>query len=170
MSVETDLDYVIKPEDPARPDIKSLIEELDRFQSQLYPAESNHFDDISTLQQDNVLFLCAEAKDRVIGIGAVKVVDYCPEIDSAYGEIKRMFVPDYARGRGVAQALMKKLEYYLCCHQISVARLETGIHQPEATALYRKLGYLERGPFGRYQPDPLSVFMEKTLISQYMSS
>ncbi len=27
--------------------------------------------------------------------------------------------------------------------------------------LYRKLGFKERGPFGPYGPDPLSVFMEK---------
>jgi putative acetyltransferase len=40
-------------------------------------------------------------------------------------------------------------------------RLETGVRQPEALGLYRKLGYRERGPFGAYKPDPLSVFMEK---------
>jgi putative acetyltransferase len=42
-------------------------------------------------------------------------------------------------------------------------QLETGIKQPEAIALYRKFGYAERGPFGSYQPDPLSLFMEKRL-------
>ena len=44
-----------------------------------------------------------------------------------------------------------------------VARLETGIHQPEALGLYRRLGYVERGPFGSYALDPLSVFFEKRL-------
>ena len=42
-------------------------------------------------------------------------------------------------------------------------RLETGTKQPEAIALYRKFGYVERGPFGAYKPDPLSIFMEKRL-------
>jgi putative acetyltransferase len=42
-------------------------------------------------------------------------------------------------------------------------RLETGIHQPEALGLYRAAGFVERGPFGPYRPDPLSVFMEKPL-------
>ncbi len=46
---------------------------------------------------------------------------------------------------------------------VTLMQLETGIKQPEAIALYRKLGYAERGPFGTYQPDPLSLFMEKRL-------
>ncbi|HEV8436640.1 MAG TPA: GNAT family N-acetyltransferase, partial [Methylomirabilota bacterium] len=32
-----------------------------------------------------------------------------------------------------------------------------------ALGLYRAAGYVERGPFGDYRPDPLSVFMEKRL-------
>ena len=46
---------------------------------------------------------------------------------------------------------------------VTLARLETGIRQPEALGLYRRLGYLERGRFGAYLEDPLSVFMEKRL-------
>ena len=42
-------------------------------------------------------------------------------------------------------------------------RLETGIHQAEALALYRRAGYAERGPFGEYAPDPLSHFFEKNI-------
>jgi putative acetyltransferase len=38
-----------------------------------------------------------------------------------------------------------------------------GVSQPEALGLYRKLGYAERGPFGRYKSDPLSVFLEKKI-------
>lgn len=31
------------------------------------------------------------------------------------------------------------------------------------TRPYQRLGYRERGPFGAYLPNPLSVFMEKRL-------
>jgi len=41
--------------------------------------------------------------------------------------------------------------------------LGTGIRQPEALALYRSAGFREIEPFGDYLPDPLSLFMEKTL-------
>jgi putative acetyltransferase len=40
-------------------------------------------------------------------------------------------------------------------------RLETGIHNGDALALYRATGFVECEPFGDYKPDPLSVFMEK---------
>ena len=43
-------------------------------------------------------------------------------------------------------------------------RLETGIHQPEAVALYEKGGYHRIPPFGNYpKDDPLSLCYEKRL-------
>jgi putative acetyltransferase len=56
---------------------------------------------------------------------------------------------------------MQFLETELEHRGIRLYRLETGIKQPEALGLYRKLGYRERPPFGSYRADPLSVFMEK---------
>ena len=58
---------------------------------------------------------------------------------------------------------MAALERHAAAHGALVARLETGIYQPEALALYRALGYRERPPFADYRLDPLSVFMEKRL-------
>ena len=69
----------------------------------------------------------------------------------------------YRRGNGLAKLIMCELEAHLKQRGIGVARLETGIYQPEAIGLYEKLGYEIRGPFGAYKPDPLSVFMEKRL-------
>lgn len=83
--------------------------------------------------------------------------------EPAYGEIKRLFVLDSERGRGAAKQLMARLEADLVEHGVGLARLETGIHQPEALALYRRLGYRERGPFGDHAHDPLSAFFEKQL-------
>ena len=42
-------------------------------------------------------------------------------------------------------------------------QLETGVANHDALTLYRRNGYRERGPFGSYAADPLSVFMEKAL-------
>jgi putative acetyltransferase len=58
---------------------------------------------------------------------------------------------------------MEQLEAHAAECGVNLIRLETGVKQPEAVRLYRKLGYVERGPFGHYRADPLSVFMEKTL-------
>ncbi|SLM61859.1 hypothetical protein DAQ1742_00792 [Dickeya aquatica] len=45
-----------------------------------------------------------------------------------------------------------------------IIRLKTGIHQPQAIRLYLRHGYRVRGLFPRYDDDPLSVYMEKTLV------
>ncbi len=78
-------------------------------------------------------------------------------------EMKRAFVDPSARGKGVARAVMEVLEREAAKWGVDVLQLETGVRQPEAIALYRKLGFVQRGPFGNYRSDPLSLFMEKQL-------
>jgi putative acetyltransferase len=46
---------------------------------------------------------------------------------------------------------------------VELLRLETGIANHAALALYEKTGFKRRGPFGDYSLDPLSVFMERRL-------
>lgn len=43
--------------------------------------------------------------------------------------------------------------------------LETGVYQPEAIKLYQRLGFELTSQFGRYEYDPLSVYMMKSLVS-----
>ncbi len=74
-----------------------------------------------------------------------------------------MFVDPQARGLRVASGLMNALEAVAREKRLMAIRLETGIYQPEAIALYRKYGYREIEAFGAYLPDPLSLFMEKRL-------
>jgi putative acetyltransferase len=144
-------------ESAAQSDVQALIAELDHYQSTLYPAESNHLLDVSALMQSNVLFAVArDAQGVAHGCGAVV-------LHPGYGEIKRMFVRSASRGRGIAVGLLEFLEQRAretSCYRLM---LETGIHQPEAIALYRRFGYIERAPFNGYTVDPLSMFMEKTL-------
>lgn len=48
--------------------------------------------------------------------------------------------------------------------------LETGPTQPEALMLYERMGYRRRGPFGGYPEHPLSVFMQKNISRETVSS
>jgi len=143
----------------ATPELERLVCMTDAHMSELYPAESNHFESIQALLGPDALMLGAWCEDRLIGCGAVKL----KEDDGRYGEIKRVFVLPEHRGRGISKALMQALEDQLRERRIGLARLETGIKQAEAIGLYRNLGYREREPFGRYRADPLSLFMEKPL-------
>jgi putative acetyltransferase len=146
----------IKPVDPSRIEVYQLIEQLDEYQSALYPPESNHLDSIEELSKSNAFFLAAYSDAVVCGIGSVKVFE-------DYGEIKRVYVPLHQRGKGIAIAIMAELENHLVEQALNYARLETGIHQMEAIGLYERLGYYRIEPFGDYKEDPLSVFMEKKL-------
>jgi putative acetyltransferase len=58
---------------------------------------------------------------------------------------------------------MRALEAHLVAAGIDVVRLATGTKQPAAIALYERLGYAYRPPFGRYGPDPDTIYMEKRL-------
>lgn len=156
-SASTDAAVEVRPLAPADPRARRLVEKLDRLQLSLYPAESNHLDPVETLAGDDVTFLAAFVAGEAVGCGAVK------RMHGRYGEIKRMYVEPCARGRGVGRALIEALESTLLRCGIRLVRLETGVRQPEALALYERCGYVRIPPFGDYPDDPLSVFFEKRL-------
>jgi putative acetyltransferase len=144
-------------ESPSQPEVLRLIDELDAYQKPLYPAESHHCIDLDALLRPNVIFVVAR-NDAGIAIGCGAIV-----IGTEWGELKRMFVSPAARGAGAGKAMLKFLEDSAAQRGCRLFRLETGIHQPEALALYERAGYARRGPFGDYGEDPMSVFMEKQL-------
>jgi putative acetyltransferase len=144
-------------ENPDQPEIAALLEASEAYMASLYPAESNHLLDIATLQRPEVTFIVARIDGRALGCGAV--------VDSREGwaEVKRMYVSPVARGQRLGRRLLDKIESIARERGAAVLRLETGGLQPEALALYRSAGFVEIGPFGKYLPDPLSIFMEKPI-------
>lgn len=145
--------------DSDSPALRALIAQSDEYLGSLYPSESNHLETVQSLMQQGAMLLGVEVGGDLVACGAVKIL----HDDGSYGEIKRVFVADAHRGQGISKAIMCNLEDHLRHSGIGLARLETGNKQPEAIALYRRLGYQERGAFGRYRSDPLSLFMEKSL-------
>jgi len=145
----------IRIERPDQPDTIALIDALDAYLAPLYPAESQHGLSLEALLMREVCFAVArDDAGTACGCGAVVLID-------EYAELKRMYVPPARRGQGVGRALLGFLETQAQASGRRVARLETGIHQPEALRLYESAGYRYREPFGAYRPDPLSLFMEK---------
>jgi ribosomal protein S18 acetylase RimI-like enzyme len=80
-------------------------------------------------------------------------------------EMKRLFVVESARGKGVARALCGALFDAARAAGYRAMRLDTGPLHHEAQALYRSLGFRERAPY--YDAPPLLretlVFMERPL-------
>ncbi len=147
----------IAVENPDQPEVLALLRASDTYMGELYPSESNHLLDVRALQDPQVTFVVARLRGEAAGCGAiVRTTD-------GSAEIKRMFVSPAARGCNLGRQLLEKLESLAAEAGARWLRLETGVKQPEALGLYRSAGFVERGPFGDYLPDPLSVFMEKAL-------
>ena len=145
---------LIATADPA--EAGALIRQLDAYQASLYPAESNHLLPVESLRQPNVTFLVARVDGQVAGCGAFVR-------HAEYAEIKRMFVSPEFRGLKLGRRLLEEIESRIRSTGLTLARLETGVSQPEALRLYESAGYVRCDPFGEYREDPLSVFMEKHL-------
>jgi putative acetyltransferase len=145
--------------EPVSASARKLIALSDEYLSALYPPEANHLDGVEALQQPHVYFVGIEHAGELVACGAAKLM----HDDHAYGEIKRVFVLREHRGKGCARNIMLALEAWLRSQGVAVVRLELGISQPEALGLYGSLGYRVRGPFGTYDGNPFSIFMEKLL-------
>jgi putative acetyltransferase len=150
-------DIVIQLSDPASPEARGLIDQLDAYLTGMYPSESNHLLPVEALREPNVVFLVARIDGRVAGCGAF--VNQRGE----YAEIKRMYVVPEFRGLWIGRRILEELEDRARVAGLNLARLETGISQPEALGLYERAGYQRCGPFGSYPEDALSIFMEKRL-------
>jgi GNAT superfamily N-acetyltransferase len=80
-------------------------------------------------------------------------------------EIKRMFVLDKARRRGLARRILAELEASATAAGAQQIVLNTGIHQPEAIALYESAGYEPITGFGHYACHPNALFYAKPVDS-----
>lgn len=148
--------FILKSVSPFDSKVSEFIDELDSYQSSLYPAESNHLDSRDTLSAANSKLVGAYKNNTLVGIGAAKICEN-------YGELKRFYIPEIYRGLGIAELIIVDLEKWLIENRIYLSRLETGVLQLAAIRFYQKLGYAPIAPFGNYKPDPLSLFMEKKL-------
>jgi len=149
----------IARERPDQPDVLDLLRQSDDYSDALYPPESRHPLPIAALSVASVRFFVARLGERAIGCGALVIGT------NGEAELKRMFVDRVTRGRGVGRAVLQELEDTARREGVRTLRLETGISNHEALKLYRRSGYQERGPFGSYRADPLTVFMEKVLAA-----
>ena len=148
---------VISLERPDSEDAMALIAELEAHLDPLYPSESRHGYSVEKLLRQGVYFFVIRDNGVPIGCGGVQF------FGSDYGEIKRMYIRPQFRGLGFARLMLDHLSEYTRSNGINVLRLETGIHQHAAIALYERAGFRSVPPFGEYKPDPLSRFYEKQI-------
>ena len=80
-----------------------------------------------------------------------------------FAEIKRMYVAPAERGRGLSRLLLERAETIAAARGVRVLRLETGLAQPEAMALYSRSGYSPIPCYGYWKDEPDVRCYEKEL-------
>ena len=119
----------------ATPEAYDLIGELNDVLGAVYEAHQRHGLSIEQLFAPNVRFFVARQDSLAVGCGAVAIFD-------EYAEVKRMYTRPATRGRGVAKALLCRIEEEARGAGKSVLRLETGTYQQEAIGLYERMRLL----------------------------
>src|SRR5690349_2346934 len=84
-------------------DTRALVDELETELSAQYPPDQRHGFDVARLFRPNIAFFIARIEGRAVGCGGIA-------FEEGFAELKRMYVRPAARGRGVALAILMRLE------------------------------------------------------------
>jgi len=146
-------------DDLTGPQIASFLDEHVREMLSITPPESKHALDLDMLRGPGITFWSVMDDGTVVGCGALK------RLDARHAEVKSMRTLAARQRSGIASMMLE--------HIITEARrmgftrlsLETGSAEFFAPArrLYQKFGFEYCEPFADYRPDPLSVFLTRTL-------
>lgn len=147
---------IVERSDPREAGATALLKQSHALMESLFPPEDNFYLDVNDLVAPHIHFFTARDGDTICGTGALASKD-------GYGEVKSMFVAEDARGKGVADALLRQIEDQAREEGLPMLKLETGNVLHAAHQLYRRHGFTDCGVFGDYQDAKSSIFMEKPL-------
>ena len=139
-------------------DFMELCHELDDFFNELVGGEENRAEYIPYNQLDDIHNVIV-AYDDDIPVGSVSFKKY----DDECAEVKRVFVKEEYRNKGIANELMELLENTAREQGYRYLILESGAPLVAAMALYRKIGYKVIPNYGQYREMPNSICMKKEL-------
>jgi GNAT superfamily N-acetyltransferase len=136
---------------------QELVEQVQQEYVQRYGGRDAAVVEPAEFRPPAGLFLVAEVDGVPAGCGAWRA------LPSGSAEIKRVYVPPSFRRRGLAQVMVAELEAGAARAGHGSAVLNTGNEQPEALALYDRLGYRPVPGYGVYACAPDAVFLGKDL-------
>lgn len=139
-------------------DFVALCHELDAYLNHIVGGEENRAQYIPYNSLDDIhdAFVVYDG-DKAAGCVAFK------RYDDETAEVKRVFIREDYRGRGISKELMELLERTAKEQGYSGLILESGEILTEAMALYRKIGYKVIPNYGQYKDMPESICMRKEL-------
>jgi putative acetyltransferase len=155
-------ELTIAAEDPRAQESLVLIDEMTEFSIRTYPEDAENGIILATPEElTQGVFVVARLGGWPAGISAV--LDHPPVDGEPVMEVKRMYVRQEARGRRIAENMLRWLEIQARIRGARKIVLLCGPRQPEALRLYERCGYSRRSAFGKYEEHPLSIFFEKRL-------
>ncbi|MBS1543761.1 MAG: GNAT family N-acetyltransferase [Bacteroidetes bacterium] len=142
--------------DSSHPDFEPLVRILDSYLAVLDGDEHEFYAQFNKTDKLKHVVIAFE-HDVAVGCGAIRPLD-----DSTM-EVKRMYVAENMRGKGIGAAILKELEEWAVLLDYHVCVLETGKRQLDAIALYQKEGYVRIENYGQYRGMDNSVCFRKEL-------
>ena len=140
-------------------DFQTLVKQLDDEFWIRYPDTQQNFEPFNKLDGQARVVLAIVA-GTAAGCGCFRPMKGEPSV----AEIKRMYVAPAYRNQGIARQVLASLEQWALQEGFQCARLETGIRQPEAIAVYQRAGYTIIPNFPPYVNVEESICMEKKLV------
>ena len=138
------------------PDFKKSVVELDAILKILDGEDDVFYADLNQTAVLNEVLIAFE-NNAPVGCGAFRTYS------ENTVEIKRMYVPELYRNKGIASKILAELEAWAKELGNTKCILETGIMQVEAIGLYPKNGYEKIENYGNYKGVANSICFGKTI-------
>lgn len=149
------------------PDAALLVDEVQAEYAVRYGSPDETPIDPSYFDEPDGAFFVGYLDDEPVATGAWRRrTDVEVQALTQSAEIKRMYVRQSARRRGLARLVLAHLEDTARLAGAEVMVLETGEKQPEAIELYTSAGYRRIPAFGYYRDSPLVRCFAKVLLAQ----
>jgi GNAT superfamily N-acetyltransferase len=130
-------------------DLDAYLKITDQDEHDFY----NQYNNVDTIKHVVMVYI-----DEIpVGCAAIK------EFDTTSMEIKRMYVSNKQRGKGIAQKLITELEIWAKELGYSKCVLETGKRQKAAVKFYHKCNYKVTPNYGQYIGMENSICFKKHL-------
>ena len=152
------------------PQLLALLEEHLAGMRAASPPECVFALDLNGLRRPEITFLTAwrlpvdgsaQEEGELVAMGALKELTPTTASAGGHGELKSMRTSARHLRQGAAQAILTELLNLARQRGYARVSLETGSTPPfdAAIAMYRRLGFVDCGPFADYREDPFSRFM-----------
>lgn len=145
------------------PDAQSLTELVQLTYVEMYGSRDDSPIGADDFAPPCGAFLVGYLDEIPVAMGGWRFSGFDITDRSRPAEVKRMFVRDEFRRRGLARDVLTALETSAKEAGADVIILETGQPQLAATALYRGSGYFPVTPFGHYKNSGVSISLAKPL-------